>query len=150
MTTTVSVKDLPDLVGTEVGVSPWLTIDQTMVDAFAELTRDHSRIHVDRHYAATSPWGATLVHGMFTLALGASFLLEVINITGYTGGLSRGYDRVRFTAPVPVGSRLRMRVTLTSVEHREDGWELRFQETTECEGVDGPVCVAERISRYFR
>lgn len=150
MAMTVSVKDLPDLVGTEVGVSPWLTIDQTMVDGFADLTRDHSRIHVDQDYAAASPWGTTLVHGMFTLALSASFLMEVITITGYNGGLSRGYDRVRFTAPVPVGSRLRMRVAVRSVEPREDGWELRFQETTECEGVDGPVCIAERISRYFR
>lgn len=150
MTVTVNIQDLPDLVGHELGVSSWLTVDQARIDAFADITRDHSAIHVDPEYAAASPWGTTLAHGLLTLSLGASFLTEVLNVIGYSGGLSLGYDRVRFTAPVPVGSRLRMRVGLKSVEERPDGWEIRFTETIEAEGGEDPVCVAERISRYFR
>lgn len=150
MTITVNVKDLPDLVGAELGVSSWLTVDQAMIDAFADVTRDHSAIHVDPEHAAASPWGTTLTHGLLTLSLGASFLGEIIAVAGYSSGLSLGYDRVRFTAPVPNGSRLRMRVSVKSIEDRENGWEIRFLETTEMEGSDRPVCVSERISRYFR
>ncbi|MBF6620551.1 MAG: MaoC family dehydratase [Patulibacter sp.] len=148
--TIAGVPALKQLVGEELGVSDWREITQPQVDAFAELTDDHQWIHVDPARAAGTAFGGTIVHGFLTLSLAPSFMAELFTVTHVSHGLNYGLDRVRFPAPLPVGSRLRMRATLTAADDLPDGG---LQTTTtftfEREGGDKPVCVAESLGRYY-
>jgi acyl dehydratase len=145
-----SVEDLRELVGVELGPTGWRTITQEDVDAFAELTGDRQWIHVDTTRAATSLWGTTVAHGLYSLSLGPSLVDELIDWSAFRHGLNYGYGRVRFPAPVPVGSRLRMRATFEAVDDRgESGIHLVATLSFEREGYDKPTCVAESLSRLF-
>jgi acyl dehydratase len=135
--------------GEELGVSEWHQVTQEAIDAFAAATDDYEEIHVNPVRAEQTPWGVTIAHGLYTLSLGPKFLYELYAMEGVSLGLNYGYNKVRFVAPVPVGSRVRMRARLQSVEDVERGVLVTFNETFEIEGHDKPACVAEALVMYF-
>jgi acyl dehydratase len=135
--------------GEELGVSEWHQVTQEAIDAFAAATDDYEEIHVNPVRAEQTPWGVTIAHGLYTLSLGPKFLYELYAMEGVSLGLNYGYNKVRFVAPVPVGSRVRMRARLQSVEDVERGVLVKFTETFEIEGHDKPACVAEALVMYF-
>ena len=130
---------------TALGVSDWVTVDQTMIDRFAEATGDHQWIHVDVARAKASPFGTTIAHGWLTLSLLARLSNETYRVEQLAARLNYGANKVRFTAPVPSGSRLRARFKLVAVEDASQGARLTTEATVEREGSDKPVCVAELI-----
>jgi acyl dehydratase len=144
-----SVAGLRVAVGQEIGVGPWITVDQGMVDAFAELSGDHQWIHVDPQRAASSAWGGTIAHGNLVLAIGPKLRGYSIEIP-IRHGLNYGLDRLRFPAPLPVGARIRMRTEVVSVEVlAADQVQFTLRNTVELEGSSKPVMVAEPITRYY-
>jgi acyl dehydratase len=147
--TTVPLADLPSLVGTTFGPSSWRTITQEQVDRFADLTGDHNPIHLDPEYAAGTPFGGTIVHGYLTLALVVPLMAEVVQVTGVSTGVNYGLDRLRFPAPVRVGSRIRVTSTLTAVTEVAGGYQAVFENTFESEGQAKPAAVAVMIVRYY-
>jgi acyl dehydratase len=144
-----TVAELRALQGTELGPTAWYAITQERVDVFAEATEDYQWIHVDPARAADSPLGSTIAHGLFTLALGPKLMEELMAFDGFAHSLNYGYDRVRFPAPVPVGSRLRMRATITDVVDIEGGAQVTTVQTFEIEGGEKPVCVAVGVGRFL-
>ena len=136
-------------VGEELGVSGWYEITQDRIDAFAAVTDDYEAIHVDPERAARTAFGVTIAHGLFTLSLGPKFLYELFEMTHTSLGLNYGFDRVRFIAPVPLGSRVRMRVRLTAVDDIEGGVRAHVQQTFELKGQTRPACVAESVLLYY-
>jgi len=149
MLTINGIDELKAQVGNEIGVSDWLTITQEMIDAFAGATEDFQWIHVDPERAKETPFGGTIAHGLFTLSLGPRFSYELFEVSGFTFGLNYGYGKVRFPAPVPVGSKLRMRATLQSVDDVPGGVQFSVLQTFEVEGGEKPVCVAESLARAY-
>lgn len=147
--TTVALADLPSLVGTTFGPSSWRTITQEQVDRFADLTGDHNPIHLDPAYAAGTPFGGTIVHGYLTLALVVPLMAEVVEVTGVGTGVNYGLDRLRFPAPVRVGSRIRVTSTLSAVTEVAGGYQAVFENTFEAEGQAKPAAVAVMIVRYY-
>ena len=143
------LRELPQRVGTVLGVSDWITVDQARIDAFAAVTGDDQWIHVDRARAATGPYGTTVAHGYLTLSLLPLFAATALTFTDQRAGINYGLNRVRFPAPVPVGSRLRGRFELLACEPVEGGLQLALRVTVEREGSDVPVCVAEALSRRY-
>jgi acyl dehydratase len=141
--------DLQALVGQEIGASDWLTIDQQRIDRFAEATGDHQWIHVDAERAAAGPFGATIAHGFLTLSLLPLFFHTGFDIADVTMGVNYGLNKVRFPAPVRVGSRLRAHFKLLSFEPLPGGAQLTVEVTMELEGSAKPACVAESVSRRF-
>ena len=139
------------LVGKEIGISAWHTVDQSRIDAFADVTEDHQFIHIDPDRAAReTPFGAAVAHGFLTLSLLSVFSYEALpKIEGATMGVNYGTNKVRFPAPVPVGSRLRCTATITGVEDVTGGVQVTVAFVVEREGGDKPVCVAESVSRYY-
>ena len=131
--------------GTELGVSDWLTISQDRIDAFADATGDHQWIHVDPERAATGPFGRTIAHGYLTLSLVPFFGSEVFSFGGAGAKLNYGTNKVRFPAPVPVGSRIRARVSLSSVNDIPAGQQCVVTYTIELEGSEKPACIAETV-----
>lgn len=141
---------LQDLVGTEIGVSDWLEITQDRVDAFADATDDHQWIHVDPVKAAAGPFGGTIAHGFLTLSLTVTLGAQVeLDVGSPRMAINYGLEKVRFPAPVPVGSRIRARVGLVSVTDVEGGIQVNRQITIEVEGGEKPGMVAETVSRYY-
>ncbi|HEX2575466.1 MAG TPA: MaoC family dehydratase [Aquihabitans sp.] len=137
-------------VGTHLGHSAWVTVTQAQVDTFAEATGDHQWIHVDVERAtAESPFGGPIAHGYLTLALTNLFLPQVVEVRGVSLGVNRGTGRIRFPAPVPVGTRLRAGVDLVAVDDVTGGIDTTMRITVEREGGDKPVCVVESLSRYL-
>jgi acyl dehydratase len=130
------------------GPTGWYTVNQSQVDGFAEVTEDRQWIHVDRERARSSPFGRTIVHGLFTLGLGPRFVQELISFDGFAHSLNYGYGKVRFPAPFPVGCRVRMHLSIDSVDEVRDGVQLCSTQTFELEGSDKPVCVAESLARF--
>jgi acyl dehydratase len=149
MLTITGIDELKAKVGEELGVSEWHEVTQDEIDAFADATGDHQWIHVDPQRAAETPWGSTIAHGLYTLSLGPQFTFALFTIEGFAFGLNYGYNKVRFPAPLPVDSRLRMRATLTSVDDVPGGVQLTITQTFEREGEEKPVCVAESVSRMY-
>ena len=147
----VPLEDLRARVGEEIGVSDWLTIGQDRIDAFADLTGDHQFIHVDPERATETPFGGTIAHGFLTLSLLTWFAIGVRpRIEGTRHGVNYGFDRVRFVAPVPAGSRVRGRFRLTSLEERAPGEVTQHYEVTvEIEGGARPALVADWITRSY-
>jgi acyl dehydratase len=135
--------------GEDLGASEWFEITQAGVDAFADVTGDHQWIHVDVERAATTPFGGTIAHGYYTLSLSPRLADDVYAFEGTAFGINYGLDRVRFPAPVPVGSRVRMRVALTSVADVDGGIGVKLTQTFEREGSEKPVCVAEMLVRLY-
>jgi acyl dehydratase len=134
------------LVGTEIGVSDWQELDQPAVDEFADVTGDHQWIHVDPERAAASDFGGTIVHGLFTLSLGSKWEEEIIEYSGFEYALNYGYDKVRFPAPMPVGRRVRMRLSVESVRPYGGGVLVSTRQLFEAEGQEKPVCVADALA----
>jgi len=143
------VTGLRGAVGRHLGHSPWLQVTQQRIDLFAEATGDHQWIHVDPGRAAAGPYGATIAHGYLTLSLVNNFLPQVVEVQGVAMGINYGLDRVRFPAPVKVGSRLRGGVEVMSVEDVPGGIQAAMRVTVEIEGQDRPACVADVLSRYL-
>ncbi|MCD2097360.1 MULTISPECIES: MaoC family dehydratase [Rhodococcus] len=151
-TTTLPVRpstaaDLAALIGKELGPTEWYEITQERVNAFADATGDHQWIHIDPERAAASPLGSTIAHGLFSLSLGPYLSGRLLAFDGFAHGLNYGYNKVRFPAPVPVGSRIRMRVTVASVNEVAGGVQVTTTQIIEREGSDKPVMVAESIAR---
>ena len=142
--------DLAGLVGEELGVSEWLAVDQARIDAFAEATGDHQWILVDVERAGSGPFGATVAHGLLTRSLLPGFSASAYCVDDVRLGLNYGFNKVRFPAPVPVGSRLRARFRLLAFEPLDGGGaQLRVEATIEREGSQKPVCVAESVTRCY-
>ena len=139
---------LKDWVGKEVAVTEWLALSQEHIDEFADATGDDQWIHVDRARAAReSPYRTTVAHGFLTLSLLPHFFKEAVEIQGARMGINYGLNRVRFTGPVPAGSRVRARFRLAAAEDIERGVQMTWNVTVECEGQDKPALVAEWITR---
>jgi acyl dehydratase len=149
MLTISGIDELKAKAGEELGVSEWQEVTQDAIDAFADATGDHQWIHVDPARAAQTPWGSTIAHGLYTLSLGPQFTFAMFTIEGFAFGLNYGYNKVRFPAPLPVNSRVRMRATLSSVDDVPGGVQLTITQTFEREGEEKPVCVAESVSRMY-
>jgi acyl dehydratase len=133
-----------------VAVSDWITITQEQVNQFADATGDHQWIHVDPQRARQGPFGAPIAHGFLTLSLLPRFFESSLDVRGSRMGVNYGLNKVRFTAPVPVGSRLRARLSLLSAEPIErEGLQLAWAVAIEREGADKPVCVAESLVRQY-
>jgi acyl dehydratase len=143
-------QDLKAAVGETLGASDWLEITQERIDLFAEATGDHQWIHVDPDRAAAGPFGRTIAHGYLTLSLVNLFLPQILEVRGISMGVNYGSDKLRFPAPVPVGSRVRGRGELLEVEETNDGGvQAKIRVTVEIEGGRRPGCVVETISRYY-
>jgi acyl dehydratase len=150
MKTLQNLAELPTLVGQEVAVSDWITITQEQINLFADATGDHQWIHVDVERARTGPFGAPIAHGFLTLSLIPKFFETSMRILEVGMGVNYGLNKVRFTAPVPVGSRLRGRMKLLDCQPIENrGMQMTWQVTVEREGSDRPVCIAESLSRRY-
>ena len=145
-----TIAELASYIGQEVAVSDWITITQQQVNLFADATGDHQWIHVDPERAAAGPFGGPIAHGFLTLSLIPKFFESSFDIRGSRMGVNYGLNKVRFTAPVPVGSRLRARMKLLSAEPIDkDGMQMAWEVTVEREGSERPVCVAESLVRRY-
>lgn len=145
-----SYTELEPLVGQEIGVSDWIHIDQARVNGFAEVTGDHQWIHTDPERAAKGPFGGTIAHGYLTLSLLPALGATAYRIDGGRMAVNYGLDKVRFPAPVPVGSRVRAVFTLKEYKKLpDDGVQLTVVATIEREGGERPVCVAETLTRRY-
>ncbi len=136
-------------VGADLGPTDWLEITQDRVNAFADATGDHQWIHTDPQRAAReSPFGGTIAHGHLTLSLVAFFLPQLATVSGFSMGVNYGSNKVRFPAPVPVGSRIRATGRIAQVDEVPGGMQFVTAVTIHVDGSDKPACVAEVISRY--
>jgi acyl dehydratase len=140
---------LLDAPGRHLGFSEWLEIDQHRIDLFAEATGDHQWIHVDSERAAQGPFGKTIAHGYLTLSLANQFLPEIMQVNNVSMGVNYGCEKVRFPAPVPVGSRVRGGGEVISAEEVKGGVQVVVRMTIEIEGSERPACVIDTISRFF-
>jgi len=144
--------DLPSLIGQEVGLSRWITVDQARIDAFARTTEDEQFIHVDPERARTTPFGGTIAHGFLTLSLASAMSYDALApLDGVVMGVNYGFDKLRFLAPVPAGSKVRGRFKLLSAEAKgaDDGvtrWLLKHELTVEIDGADKPALIAEWLT----
>jgi acyl dehydratase len=145
-----TIEELNDLVGCEVALSEWIVVTQEQIDRFADATGDHQWIHVDVERARQElPFGGTVAHGFFTLALLPQLLGQTISMGNAKMLLNYGLNRVRFPAPLPVGSQVRGRILLQSVETIPGGVQVVWEVTIERDGSDKPVCVAEFIVHRY-
>ena len=149
MKTFRSYTEVSACVGQEVAVTDWITITQEQVNLFAEATGDHQWIHVDPERAKAGPFGAPIAHGFLTLSMIPKFFEVGLTIEGARMGVNYGLNKVRFTAPVPAGARVRGRFALLGYEPIEQGAQLTVLATVELEGSAKPACVAETVSRRF-
>ena len=150
MTKTIEVNDLKAHAGEHLGQSDWHEITQDQVNLFADATGDHQWIHVDPERAKSGPFGGTIAHGYLTMSIVPSLLQEVWKVDGMKMGLNYGINKLRFPAPVPVGSKVRADVTLASVEDvGGGGQQTTLAVSIEIEGQDKPGCVAEVVYRYY-
>ena len=149
LVTTNGIEDLKGLIGQEVGPSEWRTVSQEDIDSFAELSGDDQWIHVDVERAEKeSPFGTTVAHGNLTLSMIDGFRKELIQSEGFALGVNYGWNKVRFPAPVPSGSRLRARAEVISVDDAGGGWfQIVTRFTVEVEGNEKPACVGESVGR---
>jgi acyl dehydratase len=144
-----SPADLGQAVGQHLGRSEWLEITQERVDKFADATDDHQWIHVDPERAKRGPFGACIAHGYLTQSLVNRFLPQILEVRGISMGVNYGADRLRFPAPVPVGSRIRGAAELLRVEDVKGGVQATIRVTVEIEASERPACVIDTISRYY-
>jgi acyl dehydratase len=149
LVTTNGIEDLKELIGQEVGPSEWREVTQEDIDRFAELSGDDQWIHVDTERAKTeSPFGTTVAHGNLTLSMIDGFRKDLIQSEGFALGVNYGWNKVRFPAPVPSGSRLRARAEVVSVDDAGGGWyQVVTRFTVEVEGSEKPACVGESVGR---
>ncbi|MEM9514214.1 MAG: MaoC family dehydratase [Actinomycetota bacterium] len=143
------LSELKTLVGEHLGYSPYVEVTQQMVNTFADATGDHQWIHVDVERAKQGPFGGPIAHGYLTLSLGPMLAPQVFGVSGITMGVNYGAGKIRFPSPVPVGSNLRLGVTLKSVDDIPGGAQVVTDFVFEVEGAEKPSCVAEVITRYY-
>lgn len=146
----VAIDDLPGTAGKTFGPSSWREIPQSDVTAFADLSGDHNPVHLDPVFAAGTPFGGTIVHGYLTLALVVPLMAEVFEVTDIGVGINYGLDRLRFPAPVPVGSRVRVVGEVLTVDEVPGGYQVAPRVTFEIEGGSKPACVADMVLRYYK
>jgi acyl dehydratase len=146
-----SIEDIQSKVGSEVGVSDWIPVDQARIDAFAEITEDPQFIHIDPEAAAKTPFGGTVAHGFLTLSLLSRMAADsMLRPEGVKMGVNYGFERVRFMAPVRSGKRIRGRFTLARFEEKKPGqWQFVHNVTVEIEGEGKPALVADWIGLIF-
>ena len=145
-----TIRSLESRVGQEVGVSPWIEVTQERIDGFAKAIGDFQWIHVDRERAKASPFGGTIAHGFLTLSLLSHLSEMTFSYEERRMGINYGLNRVRFTAPVPAGARVRARFTLAKYEPLEgNGVQLTWNTLVELEGNDKPALVAEWLGRHY-
>jgi acyl dehydratase len=149
MRTITGMDELKRAEGEELGTSDWHEVTQADIDAFAEVTGDHQWIHVDPERARDTPFGGTIAHGYYTLSLAPRFTEQIVRFDGFAFAVNYGLNKVRFPAPVPVGSRVRMSAKLASLEEVPGGAQIALALTFEREGGDKPVCVAETLARVY-
>ncbi|HEX2468545.1 MAG TPA: MaoC family dehydratase [Solirubrobacterales bacterium] len=149
MVTIEGIEGLRELIGQPIGPSDWITVTQSDIDKFAEVTRDDQWIHLDVERAKReSPYGTTVAHGNLSLSLIDGFRRQLIEQRGVVMGINYGWNKVRFPAPVPAGSKVRATAEVRSVEELEGGWwHIVTKFTLEREGGDKPVCVGENVGR---
>ena len=140
---------LLDAAGQHLGFTEWLEIEQERINLFADATGDHQWIHVDPDKASEGPFGATIAHGYLTLSLANLFLPDLMEVQSVSMGVNYGCDRVRFPAPVPVGSRVRGAGEVISAEEVKGGIQVVVRITVEIEGSERPACIVDTISRFF-
>jgi len=136
-------------VGTHLGFSDWLLMEQERVNTFADATGDHQWIHVDPERAASGPFGAPIAHGYLTMSLSNFFLPQIIETKGFSAGINYGVDKVRFPSPVKVGDRIRAGAEMLEVTDVNGGLQTLVRITIEIEGSDRPACVMDSISRWL-
>jgi acyl dehydratase len=149
MLTVATPADLLDHVGDALAPTGWVEIDQARIDLFADATGDHQWIHVDPERAAAGPFGAPIAHGFLTLSLANLFLPQLLVVETFSMGVNVGLDKVRFPAPVRVGSRIRGRGEIVSAAEAGEGVQVVVRITVEVDGNDKPACVADTVSRFF-
>jgi acyl dehydratase len=146
----LTLDELKQLKGHELGVSDWHTVTQREIDLFADATHDHQWIHVDPERAKReSPFGGPIAHGYYTLSLAPYLLEQIVRVTGVRMGINYGLNRLRFPGPVRVGKRVRMRARLADLEEIPHGAQATLEFTFEVEGESKPGCVAEALYRYY-
>jgi acyl dehydratase len=147
---TFTLEELATAAGTRLGPSDWLVVDQARIDAFAETTGDHQWIHVDPERAQAGPFGGTIAHGLLTLSLLPVFRQQLFDVTGARLAINYGFNRVRFPAPVPAGSRLRALAEIADVSDLGEAVQCVTTFTMEVESGNKPACVADAVARYVR
>lgn len=152
MPTTINdVDDLREAAGLELKPSEWFNITQERIDQFADATDDHQWIHVDVERAkADSPFGGPIAHGYLTLSLLSAMFMQVVSVPSASMAVNYGLNKVRFPAPVPVGSKVRLSATVSSVEEITGGVQIILAAVVNCSASERPVCVAEPVFRYYR
>jgi acyl dehydratase len=150
VTATIDVSTLRDRIGQEVAVSDWVTITQERINQFADATGDRQWIHIDAaRAAAESPFKTTIAHGFLTLSLLSALIRDAMQFTGLRMAINYGMNRLRFVAPVPVGSRIRARFTASAVEDAGGSLQVTWQATVEREHSEKPVLIADWLVRYY-
>jgi acyl dehydratase len=149
MTTKLTLAELEASTDRDLGASEWETIDQRQIDLFAEATHDHQWIHVDPEAAAQGPFGTTVAHGYLTLSMLPYFVSQVLNVTDVRMGINYGTEKIRFTAPVPVGSQVRLKATLRDSERRGEGVLYRLGIEVEIKDSEKPALVGEVLFLVF-
>ncbi|MEV2237346.1 MaoC family dehydratase [Micromonospora sp. NPDC049891] len=149
MTTTITYEQLADLAGTDLGYTDYRTVTQDQVNLFADATDDHQWIHVDPERAKNGPFGAPIAHGFLTLSLAVPFWTELLDVKGVTTKVNYGLDKVRFPAPVTVGSRVRMTATVAEVVEVAGGYQISVDQTIEIDGGTKPAVVARGLYRFY-
>ena len=149
MRTISGLDELKQAEGEDLGTSDWHEVTQEAIDAFADVTGDHQWIHVDPERAKDAPFGGTIAHGFYTLSLAPRFNEQIYRLEGFAFAVNYGLDRVRFPAPLPVGSRVRMHSRLKALALVPGGAQITVEVTFEREGGDKPVCVAETLARVY-
>lgn len=149
MLTITGLEEIRAKVGAELGVSEWHDVTQADVDAFAEVTGDHQWIHTDPRRATQTPFGGTVAHGYYTLSLHPRLAAQIVAFEGFAFAVNYGLNKVRFPAPVPVGSKVRASATLKDVQEFPGGLQNTLAVTIQREGGDKPVCIAEWVVRYY-
>ncbi|MDO1558652.1 MaoC family dehydratase [Brevundimonas sp. 2R-24] len=144
----VSLAELPTLVGQELGVSDWFSVDQARIDAFAEVTEDRQWIHIDQTRAAAEI-GGTIAHGFLTLSLMSAMTSQILDVQGVSRAINYGFEKIRFLSPVPAGARIRLREKLMSAEPRAGGLALTRECTVEIEGAERPALIAVWIGVLY-
>jgi acyl dehydratase len=149
MTTITGLEELRQAQGTTLGTTEWHEVTQDAINAFADVTGDHQWIHVDPDRAKDTPFGGTIAHGYYTLSLASMFTEQVLALEGFAFVINYGLNKVRFPAPVPVGSRVRMSADLDGFDEVPGGAQITLKLTFERDGGEKPVCVAETVARVY-
>ena len=149
MRTISGMEELRQAEGEDLGTSDWHEVTQRAINDFADVTGDHQWIHVDIERAKQTPFGGTIAHGYYTLSLAPMFSEQILALNGFAFAVNYGLNKVRFPAPLPVGSRVRMHAKLKALEDVPGGAQMTLEVTFQREEGDKPVCVAETLARVY-